>query len=131
MTTLFTRIVNGEIPCHRLAEDENYLAFLDIRPIRAGHALVIPKQPTDYLFDLDDDLLGGLLCFARPVAKAIQQVVPCRRIGVTVIGLEVPHCHVHLIPIDGIHDMDFRRAQPADPDQLSQLADRIRKITDY
>ncbi len=126
MTTLFTRIVNGEIPCHRLAEDEHYLAFLDIRPIRAGHALVITKQPTDYLFDLDDALLGGLLCFARPVAKAIEQVVPCRRIGVTVVGLEVPHCHVHLIPIDGIHDMDFRRAQPADADELAQLADRIR-----
>lgn len=128
MSTLFTRIINGEISCHRLAEDDRFLSFLDIRPIRPGHALVIPKREVDYLFDCDDELLGHILRFARPVAKAIEQVVPCRRIGLSVVGLEVPHAHVHLIPIDNIHDMDFRRAQPAAPEALAQLAGQIRAV---
>lgn len=130
MSTLFTRIINGEIPCHRLAEDDRFLSFLDIRPIRPGHALVIPKREVDYLFDCDDEILDGILRFARPVAKAIEQVVPCRRIGLSVVGLEVPHAHLHLIPIDGIHDMDFRRAQPAAPEALAQLAKQIQAALD-
>ncbi len=127
MSSLFTRIVNGEIPSHKLAEDERYLAFLDVRPIRPGHALVIPKREVDYLFDLDDETLGGILCFARPVAKAIERVVPCKRIGVTVVGLEVPHAHVHLVPIDRISDIDFSNAQPAADNELAELAGKIRQ----
>ena len=126
MASLFTRIVNGEIPCHRLAEDDRYLAFLDIRPVRRGHALVIPKQEVDYLFDLDDELLGRILCFARPVAKAIERVVPCKRIGMVVFGLEVPHAHIHLIPVDKMSDLDFQQARPAETESLNALANAIR-----
>lgn len=127
MSSLFTRIVEGEIPSHKLAEDERYLAFLDVRPIRPGHALVIPKREVDYLFDLDDKTLGGILCFARPVAKAIEQIVPCKRIGVTVVGLEVPHAHVHLVPIDRVSDIDFSNARPAADNELAELAGKIRE----
>ena len=127
MSSLFTRIVEGEISSHKLAEDERYLAFLDVRPIRPGHALVIPKREVDYLFDLDDETLGGILCFARPVAKAIEQIVPCKRIGVTVVGLEVPHAHVHLVPIDRVSDIDFSNARPAADNELAELAGKIRK----
>lgn len=127
MSSLFTRIVNGEIPSHKLAEDERYLAFLDVRPIRPGHALVIPKREVDYLFDLDDETLGGILCFARPVAKAIERIVPCKRIGVTVVGLEVPHAHVHLVPIDRVSDIDFSNARPAADNDLAELAGKIRE----
>jgi histidine triad (HIT) family protein len=100
MPTIFTRIVNGEIPCHKIAEDDNYLAFLDITPLAEGHTLVIPKKEIDYIFDLDDEQLTGLILFAKKIAPAISQAIPCRRIGVSVIGLEVPHAHVHLIPLN-------------------------------
>ncbi|HOP42861.1 MAG: HIT family protein [Flavobacteriales bacterium] len=127
MPSIFTRIVNGEIPCHRVAEDDRYLAFLDINPLREGHTLVIPKVEVDYLFDLEEDLLAGILPFSREVARKIEAVVPCARIGVSVIGLEVPHAHVHLIPIDGVHDMEFSRARPSfTPEQLAATAERIR-----
>ena len=127
MPSIFTRIVNGEIPCHRVAEDDRYLAFLDINPLREGHTLVIPKVEVDYLFDLEEDLLAGILPFSREVARKIEAVVPCARIGVSVIGLEVPHAHVHLIPIDGAHDMEFSRARPSfTPEQLAATAERIR-----
>lgn len=126
MSTIFTKILSGEIPCHKLAEDDRYLAFLDIRPVQSGHALVIPKREVDYLFDLDDELLGGILLFARPVAKAIGAVVPCKKVGVTVVGLEVPHAHVHLIPLQAISDMNFALAKAADPAHLADLAARIR-----
>ena len=127
MPSIFTRIVNGEIPCHRVAEDDRYLAFLDINPLREGHTLVIPKVEVDYLFDLEEDLLAGFLPFSREVARKIEAVVPCARIGVSVIGLEVPHAHVHLIPIDGVHDMEFSRARPSfTPEQLAATAERIR-----
>jgi histidine triad (HIT) family protein len=126
MASIFTRIVEGEIPCHKLAEDDRFLAFLDVRPIRAGHALVIPKQEIDYLFDMDDALLGDLMRFAKPVARAIERVVPCKRIGVVVIGLEVPHAHVHLVPIDRIADIDFALARPAEAADLASLADKIK-----
>ena len=109
MATIFTRIVNGEIPCYKVAEDENYLAFLDINPLQEGHTLVIPKKEIDYIFDLEDQLHGGLWNFARKVAKGIEAVVPCRKIGVTVIGLEVPHAHIHLIPLNSLFDMDFKK----------------------
>lgn len=127
MPSIFTRIVNGEIPCHKVAENDRYLAFLDINPLREGHTLVIPKVEVDYLFDLDDDVLQGLLPFAKQVAHQIRKVVPCARIGVTVIGLEVPHAHIHLIPIDGVHDMEFGRAKlKMAPEAMAALAERIR-----
>lgn len=126
MASLFTRIINGEIPCHKISEDENYLAFLDIRPINPGHTLVIPKKEIDYLFDVDDDLLGGMMVFAKKIAQAIEKEVECKRIGVMVAGLEVPHAHIHLIPIFGIPDLNFANAKPADNDALAQLAEKIR-----
>ena len=109
MASIFTKIINGEIPCYKVAEDENYLAFLDINPLQKGHVLVIPKLETDYIFDLEEPVLSGLFVFAQKVAKAIKATIPCERIGVTVIGLEVPHAHVHLIPINGMMDMEFSR----------------------
>ena len=128
MPSIFTRIVQGEIPCHKIAEDESYLAFLDIRPLAKGHTLVIPKLEVDYVFDLDDQTLGGLMVFAKPIAKAIEKTVECERIGVSVVGLEVPHAHVHLIPIQTVSDMSFAR-QPLQlsQDQLAELAGAIRK----
>jgi len=107
MASIFTRIVNGEIPCYKVAEDENYLAFLDINPLAKGHVLVIPKKEVDYIFNLEDDLYNGLFSFAKRVAKAIEKVIPCERIGVAVIGLEVPHAHIHLIPINAVGDINF------------------------
>lgn len=107
MPSLFTKIVNGEIPCNKVAESENYLAFLDIHPIAVGHTLVIPKQETDYIFDIEDDLYSGLMLFSKQVAKAVKRVIPCTKIGVVVIGLEVPHAHIHLVPINSIGDINF------------------------
>ena len=130
MASIFTRIVRGELPCHKVGEDERYLAFLDINPLRDGHTLVIPKVEVDYLFDLDPDLLAGMLPFAQQVAQRIKAVVPCARIGVTVIGLEVPHAHIHLIPIDGIHDMEFSRPKlDRSADELADMARRIREAS--
>lgn len=128
MPSIFSRIVAREIPAHILREDSDFLAFLDVRPIREGHTLVIPKSEVPDVFDLPESLLGGLLPFARPVAKAIQQVTGATRVGMAVIGLEVPHAHVHLVPIDGLHDLDFRRASPAADDELAATAERIRAV---
>jgi histidine triad (HIT) family protein len=128
MPSIFTRIIAREIPAHILREDDDFLAFLDVRPIRPGHALVIPKAEISDVFDLPDPLLSGLLPFARPLARAIHEVTGARRIGMAVVGLEVPHAHVHLIPIDELHDIDFRRAQPAVDDELAAMADRIRSV---
>jgi histidine triad (HIT) family protein len=126
MATIFTRIVNGEIPCYKVAEDDDYLAFLDINPLQEGHTLVIPKKEVNYIFDVEDDLHGGLWNFAKRVAKAIEKVVPCQRIGVTVIGLEVPHAHIHLIPLKSLYDMDFRKPKHSfTPEQLKELAAQI------
>ncbi len=105
MTTIFTRIINGEIPCYKVAEDERYFAFLDINPMTKGHTLVIPKCEEDYIFNLDDDTYAGLMLFAKKVAVAIDAAVPCKRVGVAVMGMEVPHTHVHLIPITKESDM--------------------------
>lgn len=128
MASIFTRIVHGELPCHKVGEDERYLAFLDINPLRDGHTLVIPKVEVDQLFDLDADVLAGMLPFAQQVAHRIKAVVPCARIGVTVIGLEVPHAHMHLIPIDGIHDMEFSRPKlKRSTEELADMARRIRE----
>ncbi|MBV9803489.1 MAG: HIT family protein [Solirubrobacterales bacterium] len=126
MPSLFTRIVNREIPAHIVREDDEFLAFLDIRPIRAGHSLVIPKQEIDDVFDLPDSLLSGLLVFARPVAHAIREVTGASRVGIAVLGIEVPHAHVHLVPIDEIGDLDFRKARAADDADLAAMGERIR-----
>lgn len=107
MASVFTRIINGEIPCYRVAEDDRYIAFLDVRPLKAGHTLVVPKREVDYIFDLDEDALAGIMLFAQKVAGAMKEVIECNRIGVAVIGLEVPHAHIHLIPISREGDMLF------------------------
>jgi histidine triad (HIT) family protein len=127
MPTLFSRIVSGEIPCHKIAENDQFLAFLDIMPLAEGHTLVIPKQEIDYIFDLPDDLLAGLILFAKSLAPALQQAVPCKRIGVSVIGLEVPHAHVHLIPMNTISDVNFSRTKlTPSHDELAATAERIK-----
>ncbi len=127
MATLFTRIINGEIPCYKIAEDENYFAFLDISPLAKGHTLVVPKAEVDYIFDINDQSLAGLTVFAKKVAKAIEAAVPCKRIGVAVIGLEVPHAHIHLIPLNAIHDIDFSRPKLQLPkEEMEALAASIR-----
>jgi histidine triad (HIT) family protein len=109
MATLFTRIINGEIPCYKIAENEQFIAFLDILPVARGHALVVPKKEIDYIFDLPNEDLQALNLFAKEVARKIQTVIPCKKIGISVIGLEVPHAHMHLIPINHIHDMNFEK----------------------
>ena len=109
MATIFSRIVKGEIPCYKIAEDERFFAFLDINPVMKGHTLVIPKREDDYIFNLDDDEIGAMMVFAKKVAKAIEKTVPCKRIAVAVIGLEVPHAHIHLIPITQEGDLDFKK----------------------
>lgn len=124
MATIFTRIINGEIPCYKIAENDNFLAFLDISPVEKGHALVIPKEEIDYIFDLDDDLLAALHLFAKKVAKAIETVVPCQRIGVAVVGLEVPHTHVHLIPLHGIHSLNFAK------ERVKMSAEEFKELTE-
>lgn len=129
MPSLFTRIVRGEIPCHKVAEDERFLAFLDIAPLRMGHTLVIPKVEIDRFFDLPADVLADMLPFAQLVAQRIKAVVPCDRVGLAVIGLEVPHAHLHLIPIDTMEDMDFDRPKlKPGPDELAALAVRLRAV---
>lgn len=106
--TIFTKIVKGEIPCYKIAEDEHFFAFLDISPIAKGHTLVITKLQNDYIFDLPDDLLGKMMVFAKKVARSIEKAIPCKRIGVAVIGIDVPHNHIHLVPINGVGDLDFK-----------------------
>ena len=127
MPSIFTRIIHGEIPCHKVGEDERFLAFLDIDPLREGHTLVVPKVEVDKFFDLPPDVLAGIMPFAQRVAERIVKVVPCDRIGVSVVGLEVPHAHVHLIPIDSVGDMDFRKPKvKLTNEQLAVIAERIR-----
>jgi len=111
MSSIFTKIINGEIPSYKIAENDKFYAFLDINPLEKGHTLVIPKQEVDYIFDINDDLLSEMFVFAKKIAKAIEKSILCERIGVTVIGLEVPHAHIHLIPINSITDMDFSKTK--------------------
>ena len=128
MPSLFTRIVNRELPAYILAEDERFMAFLDINPLVPGHALVIPKEEIDYIFDLDDKTLADLHVFAKTVALAIRKAVPCKRIGVAVIGLEVPHVHVHLVPMNSMGDINFSRAKlNPSKEELSAVAEKIKK----
>jgi histidine triad (HIT) family protein len=107
MSSIFTKIVLGEIPCYKVAEDDKFLAFLDITPIKRGHVLVIPKQEVDYIFDIDDHLLSEMIIFSKKVAVKMKMILPCKKIGVTVIGLEVPHAHIHLVPMNVLNDMNF------------------------
>jgi|SRR5690554_6793356 len=128
MSTIFTKIIDGDIPSYKVAENDDFLAFLDIQPIVEGHLLVIPKKPVDYIFDLEDDHLGGLMAFAKSVAKKMDKVFDCERIGMTVIGLEVPHAHVHLMPINGIADMDFNKEKlEFSADEMEAMAKSIRE----
>lgn len=126
MASIFTRIINGEIPCYKVAESASCFAFLDINPLAKGHTLVVPKKEVDYLFDVEDELYLDLMAFAKKVALAVEKVVPCERIGVTVIGLEVPHAHVHLIPINALNDMNFAKPKlKFTQEEFAELADRI------
>ena len=128
MASIFTRIINREIPGYIIAEDDRYIAFLDISPLVLGHTLVIPKQEVDYIFNLEDDSLAGLMVFAKKVAKAVEKAVPCRRIGVSVIGLEVPHTHVHIVPMNSADDVNFTRAKLSpSKEALAEVAEKIRK----
>jgi histidine triad (HIT) family protein len=128
MATIFTRIINGEIPCYKVAEDENYFAFLDINPLRAGHTLVVPKIETDYVFDLDDKQLTGLILFSKKVAAAIKTAFPCNRIGVAVLGLDVPHAHIHLVPLDTMEDINFKKPKlKFTPEEFRKTAEKISK----
>lgn len=123
MASIFTRIINGEIPSYRVAEDDNHYAFLDINPLNAGHTLVVPKKEVDYIFDLSAEEYTALQLFARRVAAAVQKSVPCRRIATAVIGLEVPHAHIHLVPIDTEADMDFRKPKKEiSPERMAEIA---------
>lgn len=127
MSSLFTKIVNGEIPAHKIHESDDFLAFLDIMPLQKGHTLVIPKTEVDYIFDLDDELLAEMMIFAKEVAKKIKNVIPCKRIGVAVIGLEVPHAHIHLIPINEMNDMNFEnKKMELNKAELEDIAQVIR-----
>ena len=131
MASIFTKIVNGEIPCYKIAEDADYLAFLDINPLAKGHTLVIPKKETDYLFDIDDELLAGMSVFAKKVARAIDKVMDCKRVGVAVLGLEVPHAHVHLIPINSLFDIEFSRPKlQLSSEEFDEIAEKIRGALD-
>jgi histidine triad (HIT) family protein len=126
MASLFTRIIRGEIPCHQISADARFFAFLDIKPINPGHTVVVPRLEIDRFFDLPDDVLREMLLFARPVARAIEKVVPCQRVGLLVAGLEVPHAHLHLVPITGTGELSFDRAKAASEEELARTAAKIR-----
>ena len=124
--TIFSKIIAGDIPCYKIAEDERFFAFLDINPVNWGHTLVVPKEETDYIFDLDDEQLGAMTVFAKRVAKAIKEALPCRKVGMAVLGLEVPHAHIHLVPLKQEGDMDFRnKISDPDPEKMKQIAAAI------
>lgn len=125
MASIFTRIINGEIPCYKIAEDAHYFAFLDIRPISKGHTLVVPKKEVDYIFDLDEDTYLGLHLFAKKVAFAVQKVVPCVRVATLVIGLEVPHCHIHIVPFSRMSDIRLDKFIELSPAEMQEVADKI------
>ena len=126
MATIFTKIIRGEIPCYKVAESDKYFAFLDINPLMAGHTLVVPKNETDYIFDLGDDDFSGLMLFAKKVALGIEKAIPCARIGVAVVGVEVPHAHIHLVPINTMADLNFRNPKlKMTPEEFEKIALRI------
>lgn len=124
--TIFSKIIAGEIPCYKIAESEKFFAFMDINPVNWGHTLVVPKHETDYIFDIEDAEIGEMMIFAKRVARAIKAAIPCRKVGVTVLGLEVPHAHIHLVPLQNEGDMDFNK-KISNPDQgkMQELCDAI------
>lgn len=125
--SIFTKIIKGEIPCYKIAEDDRFIAFLDVFPIKKGHTLVVPKEQIDYLFDLDDSLLSDLMVFAKKVAQKMERAITCERIGVAVIGLEVPHAHIHLVPLDTVGDIDFGQPKlQLSTEEMAEIADSIR-----
>ena len=125
--SIFTKIIKGEIPCYKIAEDDRFIAFLDVFPIKKGHTLVVPKAQIDYLFDLDDSLLSDLMIFAKKVAQKMERAISCERIGIAVIGLEVPHAHIHLVPLDTIEDIDFSQPKlQLSAKEMTEIADSIR-----
>lgn len=127
MPTIFTRIIRGDIPSYKIAESEDYYAFLDINPLAKGHTLVVPKKEIDYIFDLNDEILAGMMVFARRIAKGIDLSVSCKRVGIAVLGLEVPHAHVHLIPINDLGDINFARPKlKLSPQEFEEIAEKIR-----
>lgn len=131
MATIFSKIIAGEVPSYKIAEDERYYAFLDIHPLAEGHTLVIPKEETDYLFDLDDELLSGMMVFAKRIAHALDRTMDCKRVGVAVLGLEVAHAHIHLIPINGLHDIEFSRPKlQFSEEEFRAIAEKIRRALD-
>lgn len=127
MATIFTKIINGEIPCYKIAENDEFLAFLDIRPRQEGHTLVIPKKEIDYIFDIEDDMLARMITFAKKTALAVEAVIECERIGIMVVGLEVPHAHIHLVPMKTEADLFNRKGVKLTADELSAIAARIRE----
>lgn len=128
MSTIFSKIIAGEIPCYKVAETADYLAFLDVRPLTAGHTLVIPKAEVDYIFDLTDEQYAGLFLFAKIVAKAVKAAVPCTKVGIAVIGLEVPHAHIHLVPMNTIGDLNFEKERVQfTPEEYKAIAENITK----
>ena len=125
--TIFTKIIKGEIPCYKIAEDDRFIAFLDVFPIKKGHTLVVPKAQIDYLFDLDDSLLSDLMIFSKKVAQKMERVISCERVGIAVIGLEVPHAHIHLVPLDTVGDIDFSQPKlQLSAKEMTEIADSIR-----
>ena len=131
MASIFTKIIQGEIPSYKVAEDERFFAFLDIRPLARGHTLVIPKKEEDYIFDLEDDLLADMIVFSKKVGLAIEKVIPCKRMGMTVLGLEVPHAHIHLVPINSVYDIDFKKPPvEMDQEEFIELAAKIAAVID-
>ncbi len=127
MATIFSKILSGEIPCHKILENNDFLAFLDLRPVNRGHTLVIPKKEVDYLFDMEDSQLSAIMPFSKKVAAAIKKTIPCKKVGVMVAGLEVPHAHIHLIPILGsVHELAFANAKNASSEELAETAKQIR-----
>ncbi len=127
MASVFSRIISGEIPCYKIAEDDRFFAFLDISPLAKGHTLVVPKQEVDYIFDIEDEQHKELWSFAKKVAKALKHAVPCKRIGIAVIGLEVPHAHIHLIPMNKVSDMNFASPKLSFPaSEMEETAQKIR-----
>ena len=130
MASVFTRIINGEIPCYKVVEDDRYFAFLDINPLREGHTLVVPKKEIDYIFDLDDETLSGMILFSKKVAAAIKDAIPCARIGVAILGLEVPHAHIHLVPMNSMEDVNFKNPKlKFTPEEFKAIAEKIsRKV---
>ena len=131
MATIFSRIIRGEIPSYKIYEDDRYYAFLDINPLAKGHTLLIPKQETDYIFDLEDDLIGDMLVVAKKISRALDKTMECKRVGMAVLGLEVPHAHIHLIPINNLYDIEFSRPKlKLTTEEFEEIASRIRTAMD-